>query len=1182
MMNHLKISAKMTVSFLIITALAAVIGGVGIVTMVRERSNIKMLSERMSMGVVCTCVVDNINRQRLAYNNATVRFEIGYTEEAMRILDSLAVLEKEFQEYISQMDSAIYMPETIKQLNRLREEYVQYAKARDSLEAVLRKPEVSQKEIEAKFLTVAACADTVTGTGIQFVKYFDEATNAQAAASRAWISRVIIILLFAVSFAVFVSIVLSIYISGSISKPINACVERFRLILEHGDLHSGVEVFDTKDETGVLSKITRDMISGFANIISDQSRTLGAMAKGEYIQMLTAQYQGDFEPLAVSNRYLQGELQARWIEAKEAETRIRVMLDSMPLACILWDKNGKLVDCNLAALKIFEMKRKEDLFRGFDLRNPGIQPDGVSSKDKAKRLLERSLRGESVPPFPWTHITLSGQELQTEVLLVKVKWQDNDCVIAYLRDMRDVYKEMQRAEEATQVMRRNNDYLDLVAEIAHFTYWEYDILTDTHVFSEHLKTEFGYAPEELTSVYKTKPQPQSVRFLDVIHPDDIPKLESSLADHTSGDSGVYRVELRVRHKNGGYVWAVTAGQAVDSNDGKPTRVIGAMLNIDDLKRSENASIAKSSFLASMSHEIRTPMNAIIGMTELVLRDDIPATARENAINVKQAGINLLSIINDILDFSKIESGKMEIAANEYWLASVLHDVSNIIQVRLTEKPIELITRFDEMLPGKLLGDEMRIRQILLNLLSNAMKYTKSGSVIFSVQGELSENNRIALRFEVADTGIGISPKNMKKLFGEFEQFDARANKNIEGTGLGLAITKKLVDAMNGDIFAESEYGKGSVFTIVLPQKILDSSPIGDINAFRVRAGEEQEIRFTAPKAKILIVDDNVTNLKVAEGLLAPYKMQTDCCISGEESVALSRENDYDIIFMDHMMPGMDGVEAAKIIRKSRPKTPIVALTANAISGMREMFLENGFNDFLAKPIVISKLNHIIGTWIPREKRVMTVQKEKMETVPKASLPHIEGVDTAHGVAMMGGSAELYRDVLALFCKDADERLQILHKTPDESGLALFTTQVHSLKSAAGSIGAAALSQEAALLEDAGIRSDLEFITEHIPAFREVLSAVVEGIRAVLPATGDGSNGSAAAALDRGSLLRLKETLETEDVGAADNILAELMTAAAGTDVQRTLDNIAELMLLFEYKEAAGIIDGLLESQGNKI
>jgi CheY-like chemotaxis protein/anti-sigma regulatory factor (Ser/Thr protein kinase) len=501
-------------------------------------------------------------------------------------------------------------------------------------------------------------------------------------------------------------------------------------------------------------------------------------------------------------------------------------------------------------------------------------------------------------------------------------------------------------------------------------------------------------------------------------------------------------------------------------------------------------------------------------------------------------------------------------------------------MRLTEKPVEFITHFDETLPGKLLGDEVRIRQILLNLLSNAVKYTKAGSVTFSVQGELSEDSKIALRFEVADTGIGISPENMQKLFGEFEQFDARANKNIEGTGLGLAITKKLVDAMGGDVFTESEYGKGSVFTIVLPQEILDSSPIGDINAFSVRAGEEQAIRFTVPEAKILIVDDNATNLKVAEGLLAPYKMQIDCCLSGEESVELSQENDYDIIFMDHMMPGIDGVEAAKLIRESRPKTPIVALTANAISGMREMFLENGFNDFLAKPIVISKLNHIISTWIPREKRVMTVQNEKEENVPEAPLPPIEGVNTSAGITMMGGSAELYRDVLVLFCKDAGKRLQTLQKMPEESELVLFTTQVHSLKSAAGSIGAAALSEGAALLEDAGKRSDLTFITKHLPAFNKSLTAVVEGIRTALPEAGDGSDDdsaadNAAAVWDRAGLLRLKETLEKEDVDAADSILTELLTAASGTPAKRTLDNIAELILLFEYKGAVSIIDSLL-------
>jgi signal transduction histidine kinase/CheY-like chemotaxis protein len=391
------------------------------------------------------------------------------------------------------------------------------------------------------------------------------------------------------------------------------------------------------------------------------------------------------------------------------------------------------------------------------------------------------------------------------------------------------------------------------------------------------------------------------------------------------------------------------------------------------RQSENANIAKSRFLSTMSHEIRTPMNAVIGISELALREDTSPKVRDYIAKIKQAGTSLLSIINDILDLSKIEAGKMEVHPGPYDMASILNDVITIISVRLYEKSIRFKVNIDNSLPGKLLGDELRIRQILINILSNAIKYTREGYIEFSVSGEVQDQDTIVLKFVVADTGIGIKEEDLKKLFKSFARLDPDKNRNVEGTGLGLAITYSFCHLMGGSVSAESVYGKGSTFMVQLPQKILDPRPLVMTVSTDQNAGAAEEAaQFTAPDARVLIVDDISINLMVAEGLLAPYKMRIDSCTSGAEAIKMAEAGDYDLVLMDHLMPGMDGIETTQKIRSSekiRKDLPIIALTANVIAGMRELFLEKGFDDFLSKPIDISAADKIVRKWIPKEKQI---------------------------------------------------------------------------------------------------------------------------------------------------------------------------------------------------------------------
>ena len=380
---------------------------------------------------------------------------------------------------------------------------------------------------------------------------------------------------------------------------------------------------------------------------------------------------------------------------------------------------------------------------------------------------------------------------------------------------------------------------------------------------------------------------------------------------------------------------------------------------------ETASRYKSEFLARMSHEIRTPMNAILGMSELALREQNIDRTHEHVKTIKKSGTNLLAIINDILDFSKIESGKMEIVPSDYLFASLINDVTNIIKIKVQESSLEFNVDIDSQIPKALCGDEVRVRQVLLNILNNAVKYTSEGFVSFVVKGSMVDTDNVILTIEVTDSGRGIKEEDIGKLFTDFVQLDLVGNKGIEGTGLGLTITQNLVKAMGGDISVRSEYGKGSTFTITLPQGISRKESFDDTRIVSI---------FKAPDARVLVVDDVSVNRIVAKGLLSVYEIQVLTCVNGEEAVAAVQTDEYDLVFMDHMMPGMDGVEATTAIRKLAgerfQKLPIVALTANAISGAEEMFLENGFNGYLAKPISPLKLSEVLEMWIPKEKKIL--------------------------------------------------------------------------------------------------------------------------------------------------------------------------------------------------------------------
>lgn len=747
-----------------------------------------------------------------------------------------------------------------------------------------------------------------------------------------------------------------------------------------------------------------------------------------------------------------------------------------------------------------------------------------------------------------------------------------------------------------------------------------------------------------------------------------------------------------------------------------------------LEMAQQASNTKSDFLANMSHEIRTPLNAIVGMCELILREtDISDTVREYSFNIQNSGRSLLSIINDILDFSKIESGKMEIIAEEFNLASTLNDVINMAVTRKSDKPIEILVKCDPDIPTGLIGDEFRIRQVIINLVTNAIKFTNNGCIVIRVS-QTKHDYGINLSVSVSDTGIGISPENLEKLFNSFQQVNTKKNREVEGTGLGLAISKKLITSMGGFVNVSSVYGQGSEFRFVVPLKVSDPKPFISVKepdktyaacyidmtkfgmprvakeynslftelqtSFNTRldifesfealskatqnktythifVGREEyianqkffadiaeksdvvmvqdrlnaidvpqnmkclykpfyalsiaailnnekllssinerrstAIRFIAPKARVLVVDDNIVNLKVAVGLMRPYHMQVLTVESGRAAISMLRSKDIDIVFMDHMMPEMDGVETTKAIRSMEgeyyKKLPIIALTANAVNGVRDMYLEAGLNDFLAKPIELSALDRTLKTWLPRELIKVPTRSEsaertgntKPERKKKSSNTDSELLNVDTGLFYTGGDADAYNDILDVYVRKAPDKLDHIRKLFEERSWKTYIIEVHALKSSSLTIGSKPLSELAKELELAGKAGNYSLIEEKNSTMLDMYQKVAELGRKHL--------GLDDVQTEKPEIIEApQETAPTAEISAeqlsgyiekikaaCDNFDSEEIAAICsdasqysynGTALSPLFNNIKQSADDFEYDNAMEAADAILEKVSN--
>lgn len=671
---------------------------------------------------------------------------------------------------------------------------------------------------------------------------------------------------------------------------------------------------------------------------------------------------------------------------------------------------------------------------------------------------------------------------------------------------------------------------------------------------------------------------------------------------------------------------------------------------------EKAARMKSDFLANMSHEIRTPMNAVIGMAEMALREDLPPAAREYVNQIKSSGKTLLTIINDILDFSKIESGKLDIVSSEYEMFSVINDVTNIIMARIDSKDVEFILDIVPNIPSKLHGDLIRIKQLIINIANNAVKFTEHGQVLLKVDFIRKHNSHIDLLVSVTDTGIGIKKEDFGNLFQTFQQLDSKRNRNVEGTGLGLAISKQLLTLMHGNIWAESEYGKGSRFSFIVPQRVEDNTPSisqKDLNPFNailyisnpyVKEQLEMDVRrlggkcqfiisskdlpdlvleentfffiehcvfsetfegyikghpeitgillldfrssytsdisnllvirkplyslnlaaiinhedlrqyldhpsdddfeFVAPDAEILIVDDNTVNLTVTEGLLEPMQMHIDTAISGKIALDKIAQKHYDLIFMDHMMPELDGVETTHIIRRFHEDyddVPIIALTANAVSGTRAMFLREGLDDFVPKPIELRFLISTLKHWLPKDKiqKVNHRSKKQAETEAKPALK-IEGLDVDAAMKLLG-SEKLYWAVLKDYYNLINKKMVLIENLEQQEDWHGYTIEVHALKSASRQIGANTLSDLAASLEQAGNAGNADMIHAQTP---DLLKQYSEYSRILAPYFPDEvTNDTDKAEADEETLHtlfeKLREALDNLDMDDMETVLKDM-------------------------------------------